>query len=885
MATKVPAAIVSKSPPRKPFSDLVNRGDGVSTSIGKVRELIPTKMLYSDAVQLGSSLSQQQRPYSPSLKQNLSVSCQSTPMSYTSVVRQTTSPSSLPGKLPTSTSQQQKASYSGQPDLQSALRDTQSNSDVSQSLGFIQNSSQRLHLNKTQCSDQRSQLPSQQCPNASSSMPGSTRVPEKYDSHLPNYTKLSITHFTWGSSTANDFNTQINHAYNEIVHWRRNLFSVPSCAVGKEFVSELARLFQAYADSSEIESVAITAVMVMPHLLLQKTHKRSNYKENSACLVRRLGAWKAGDIDGLMKESKSIQQHICQSTRQRACCNTDNSSLTFAKFMKKGNIKAAQRLVSSQSGNGVLSLTDKISSTSNESVKHPEAAPIYYDAIVDSSIQAPSVHPVLFNQIDGVLIQNMALKSSGSAGPSGLDANDWKRLTMNFQGHSRNLCNALAVVARRLSTEFIDPEGIKALIACHLVPLNKNPGVRLIGVCETVRRIIGKTVLAVIKSEILSATGALQLCAGQNAGCEAAIHALNSLYLDDSTEAILLVDATNAFNSLNRQVALKNISLNCPAIFPILAYTYRQPSALFVGGDMLWSCEGTTQGNPLAMAMYALATIPLINRIHTDDTSQVWYVDDASGGGKLSSIKAWWDSLTTHGPHYGYLPNAKKCWLVVKPEVAHKARSLFANTNIRITTESRRYLGGALGTSDFCKEFSENKVAEWVNEINRLSIIARSQPQAAHSAFTHSTIGKWIFSLRSTQFSCVTLQPLESSIQNELIPAILDRAPSNALERKLLSFPARLGGLGIVEPNSLASKFTKSQTITSPLVQKILQQRSDLEDTLHQQAQLKLSIHKQKQECQRTAANQIESQLSDPMKRSVTLARERGAILANCDSS
>ena len=848
-ATKAPATIVSKSPPRKPFSDLVNRCDGVSTSTGKVRELIPTKMLYSDAIQLG----------------------------------QTTSPSSLPGKLPTSTSQQQKASYSEQPDLQSALRDTQSNSDVSQSQGFTQNSSQRLHLNKTQRSDQRSQLPSQQCPNASSSMPRSTRVPEKYDSHLPNYMKLSTPHFTWGSTTANDFNTQINHAYNEIVHWRRNLFSVPSCAVGKEFVSELARLFQAYADSSEIESVAITAAMVMPHLLLQKTHKRSNYKENSACLVRRLGAWKAGDIDGLMKESKSIQQHICQSTRQRACYNTDNSSLTFAKFMKKGNVKAAQRLVSCQNGNGVLSLTDKISSTSNESVKdvliekHPEAAPIYYDAIVDSSLQAPSVHPVLFNQIDGVLIRNMALKSSGSAGPSGLDAYDWKRLTTNFQGHSRNLCNALAAVARRLSTEFIDPEGIKALVACRLIPLNKNPGVRPIGVCETVRRIIGKTILAVIKSEILSATGALQLCAGQNAGCEAAIHALNSLYLDDSTEAILLVDATNAFNSLNRQVALKNISLNCPAIFPILANTYRQPSALFVGGDILWSCEGTTQGDPLAMAMYALATIPLITKIHTDSTSQVWYADDASGGGKLSSIKAWWDSLTTHGPHYGYVPNSKKSWFVVKPELAHKARILFANTNISITTEGRRYLGGALGTSDFCKEFSENKVAEWVNEIDRLSIIARSQPQAAHSAFTHSTIGRWIFSLRSTQFSCDTLQPLESSIQNKLIPAILDRAPSNALERKLLSLPARLGGLGIVEPNSLASEFTNSQTITSPLVQKILQQRSDLEDTLHQQAQLKLSIHKQKQERQRTAANQIESQLSDPMKRSVTLAREKGA--------
>ena len=49
--------------------------------------------------------------------------------------------------------------------------------------------------------------------------------------------------------------------------------------------------------------------------------------------------------------------------------------------------------------------------------------------------------------------------------------------------------------------------------------------------------------------------------------------------------------------------------------------------------------EGTTQGDPLAMPMYALATIPLINRLR-DETNvvQVWYADDASASGSLSSL-------------------------------------------------------------------------------------------------------------------------------------------------------------------------------------------------------------------------------------------------------
>ena len=35
-------------------------------------------------------------------------------------------------------------------------------------------------------------------------------------------------------------------------------------------------------------------------------------------------------------------------------------------------------------------------------------------------------------------------------------------------------------------------------------------------------------------------------------GCEASIHALNEIYEEEATEAILMVDASNAFNRLNR---------------------------------------------------------------------------------------------------------------------------------------------------------------------------------------------------------------------------------------------------------------------------------------------------------------------------------------------
>ena len=43
---------------------------------------------------------------------------------------------------------------------------------------------------------------------------------------------------------------------------------------------------------------------------------------------------------------------------------------------------------------------------------------------------------------------------------------------------------------------------------------------------------------------------------------------------------------------------------------PILTNTYRQDALLFTGGSTIFSSEGTTRGDPLAMAMYAIGTLP-----------------------------------------------------------------------------------------------------------------------------------------------------------------------------------------------------------------------------------------------------------------------------------
>ena len=91
------------------------------------------------------------------------------------------------------------------------------------------------------------------------------------------------------------------------------------------------------------------------------------------------------------------------------------------------------------------------------------------------------------------------------------------------------------------------------------IQVDKNPGLRPIGVGEVLRRISGKVGMMISKQDVMKAAGSLQVCAGQEAGAEAAIQAVHDIFKDHTTETVLLTDAENAFNAINRKAMLHNI--------------------------------------------------------------------------------------------------------------------------------------------------------------------------------------------------------------------------------------------------------------------------------------------------------------------------------------
>ena len=127
-----------------------------------------------------------------------------------------------------------------------------------------------------------------------------------------------------------------------------------------------------------------------------------------------------------------------------------------------------------------------------------------------------------------------------------MNANGFKKILAckSFKRSSKNLCESIATLTRRLCTEFVDPLTIESIVVSRLIPLDKGNGeVRPIGVGELIRRIIGKCVTRVAKQDVINASGAMQVCAGQKSGGEAVIHAMRNIFEADETDAALLVDA------------------------------------------------------------------------------------------------------------------------------------------------------------------------------------------------------------------------------------------------------------------------------------------------------------------------------------------------------
>ena len=140
------------------------------------------------------------------------------------------------------------------------------------------------------------------------------------------------------------------------------------------------------------------------------------------------------------------------------------------------------------------------------------------------------------------------------------------------------------------------------------------------------------------------------------------------------------------------------------------------------------------------------------------------------------------------------------------------------------------------------------KIEGWINEIEQLSLIAKTHPHVAYAAYTHGLSHKWKFLLRTIPNIGDLLTPLETAIRHSLIPSLTGKNDLNNHMRRIMALPTRLGGLGLDDPQSESKfEYSASCNVCHPISELILQQSRQLNsDTAEKQRQARSAVRQEK---------------------------------------
>ena len=200
------------------------------------------------------------------------------------------------------------------------------------------------------------------------------------------------------------------------------------------------------------------------------------------------------------------------------------------------------------------------------------------------------------------------------------------------------------------------------------------------------------------------------------------------------------------------------------------------------------------------------------------------------------------------------------------------------DTEVQITIEGKRHLGVPLRTSSFIESYVHKQIAKWIQEIDKLSSIATSQPRAAHAAFTHGLAGKWNYLTQCIEDISDLLEPVEAAIRHKFIPALTGKNAVNDMERQLLALPVREGGLNIIDPTKSAkAHFNASTAISAPIIALLIQQTPNYTSTeKDEQQEIVLDVKRHNRKVQHDEAEAVYRDLPKELQKAMDLAREKG---------
>lgn len=339
---------------------------------------------------------------------------------------------------------------------------------------------------------------------------------------------------------------------------------------------------------------------------------------------------------------------------------------------------------------------------------------------------------------------------------------------------------------------------------CALV--KKDGGIRPIAVGSVFRRLTAKLACRHVQSGLSDYFMPNQLGVGVKRGCEILIHAVRHYVTspENSRKVLLKIDYANAFNSISRDIMMKQVIDKVPIVYPFLEQCYRTPSYLFYGNNVILSESGCQQGDPCGPLLFSLTVHPMIEALDTELNS--WYLDDATLADTPARVLDNFKKLKVLANEMGLRINANKCELYVGDDVPNSASLIeqFKKESPGIITVTKSDLS-LLGSPVFEEGFT-TFVTSKVDKLKLL--IERLGDLNAHVSYlllkNCLLIPKLTYLLRTSPFW-----------KFDNVTSMIDRMLRDSLEQILntslneqqwnqATLPINFGGLGIRKVSDLA---------------------------------------------------------------------------------
>jgi hypothetical protein len=128
------------------------------------------------------------------------------------------------------------------------------------------------------------------------------------------------------------------------------------------------------------------------------------------------------------------------------------------------------------------------------------------------------------------VVETVASKLSGAAGPSGVDVVDLQNWVLCFGKESETFREEMAHWANWIAVSNPPWAAYWVLVACWLVALDKSPGTRPVGIGDIYCHLWAMCIFAVSASQATAACDNFNLRAGLTAGIEGAVHTVRHVW-------------------------------------------------------------------------------------------------------------------------------------------------------------------------------------------------------------------------------------------------------------------------------------------------------------------------------------------------------------------